>query len=359
MTEYDRRYILVRYLDLLVVRPPEETIGETSSRRDGHGRQFDDSADVPQRVDVGGGRVGIFIDDDVISGRHLDPAALEVKGLDVGSPFAFGAQILHVGDASRRHEYDVGPVDRIAVVERDRLGPSARAVGVQFDPGHPVRVTMNVHTGPDVFGVEALRYHRIEFAEGPPLPHDEMHLGPQRAEYARELDGDVSRPHYHGDLRQLLQFEESVGRYGVFLHPGPRGEVRPSSRGDENLCGRYLRSVCSVALLLPLPEVSHRMLVDEGRLSPHHRHSRLVQAVLVNVVEASHVRVPTLLELGPVERLGDALSSRKSVMGGVVTESVGDVRGGIHDLLGDASDVDAGSAEAGLFDYLYYMRESF
>mmetsp|Transcript_39036 Transcript_39036/g.93967 ORF Transcript_39036/g.93967 Transcript_39036/m.93967 type:complete len:232 (+) Transcript_39036:1402-2097(+) len=170
-----------------------------------------------------------------------------------------------------------------------------------------------------------------------------MNLRSKRVEDAGKLHGDVPRSDDNGHLWEFLHIEETVGRDAVLLYALAGREVRPASRGDDDLPGGV------PSFLAALIRHPYGVSVDKAALPVNSPHTRLFESVGVNLVQTFHVPIANLLQFGKVQLC--FLPPLESVVVHVVLQRVGDVRGAPHDLLGHAADVDAGAAEAhGAFD---------
>mmetsp|Transcript_13140 Transcript_13140/g.28360 ORF Transcript_13140/g.28360 Transcript_13140/m.28360 type:complete len:266 (-) Transcript_13140:721-1518(-) len=162
------RNILIRNLgNLILLLSTKQTIGQTPPGGNRHGRQFDLTANVSERIYVVHVRILVFVDDDMLFGRDLDTGGFEVEGFGVGDPFC------GVGFSSCCHEYDVGSINDISTVQRHIL---LLSTSIQFHLDNTIRMPMNKHTGLNHLGIQPIANHRIKFPQRLALPHHQMNF---------------------------------------------------------------------------------------------------------------------------------------------------------------------------------------
>mmetsp|Transcript_22153 Transcript_22153/g.62885 ORF Transcript_22153/g.62885 Transcript_22153/m.62885 type:complete len:482 (-) Transcript_22153:68-1513(-) len=306
----------------------EDAIGKSASGRDRHRCQLDLAAHVSQGEDVVDGCVLEFVGLDVGGFIHqLDANLVQVQGFGVRQP-------------TRGHEDDVDIADGTIVTFDEMDGLLAICRQVNCLDAH--RIAVNRDALALHLGVQVVRNVIVEIAQRLGLADDQMRIGAQSVEDSSQFDGDVSRTDNDGLLRQFFQIEEPVARDGV-LHAGrAAGQSRTATGGDQDLVGGEL-------LLLAIVERNlDGVSIDEGGVAGDVGDVGILQSVAVDAVQLDDVLVTAFLQRLPVEVDGRLL---EAVLRGIVLHHLCHAGRHEHDLLRDAADVDARSAEPRAFDH--------
>ena len=287
MGKDDGRHVAVVELRLLqrrVLGRAEEPVAEPSPGRDGHRRQLDEPAHVPDGVDVVDARVLVRV--------RLDDALAVLPLLDAG---LLEPEILDLGRAPDGPEDAVDVQLPVAAVPGrvPHFEPSV-AARIRLDPAH-VGAPVEVHAEAFVLLGHRVLEQRVERAQELVLPDEQMRLRAQRVQHARHLDGDVAGANDGDPFRLLLELEEAVAGDAVFVAGDISRQVGMSAGGDEDLIGPQVRLLAAVEINLDV------VAVEEVCSSVDVLDLLVRKVPLVDAVETLDVGVAFALEGWPVK----------------------------------------------------------
>ena len=251
------------------------------------------------------------------SPRHLHAGGRRIELGDVGPPPDGPQDGVHrldrhtVRDLHRERVAGVVPFDPLQL----RLDPNLDSVG--FERAHEL--------GAD---------HVVEGAQHPVPTKHHGDFAPEGPEHACELDCDVSAAGHDRSARPLPELEEPVRRDAELCTRRGRHDREPPGRD-----GHVVRREAGVA-------DRHGARSDETGRAPVALDTLGLQAAGVDAVQPLDVGIPGPLERRPVELLPGYVEP----VSRVVVDGVAERRRVPHQLLGDAADVDAGSAEPPVLD---------
>mmetsp|Transcript_3987 Transcript_3987/g.9612 ORF Transcript_3987/g.9612 Transcript_3987/m.9612 type:complete len:420 (+) Transcript_3987:119-1378(+) len=299
------------------VHSPKDSVGEGVALHERDGSQSDAVRHVTDRVDTLDVGSGIIIDgDEGILG--FDSGALQVERIDLA--------------LSAGRVQDLVALDALAVSGDHR----ERSVRVLDDFGG-IRVELNVNVGVAFhLFVEVGAHVVVESAQEHIAAVHERHVRSEAVHDLCEFESDKASSNDDHALGLFVQVKDFVGGDGVFdaRNVGLEG---PSTDGNENVLGGHRLGAASRQRNL------HRVLSIEFSESLDSFDAGVSENELgVDVVQAGDFLVFGLHKFVPREDSGGGFVPSVS---GHFSDRSWVSRGKDHELLGDASDVDAGSSD--------------
>ena len=204
-------------------------------------------------------------------------------------------------------------------------------------PAHPAHLAAGDHL--DAVGTHLLpertAQHVVEVPQDAIAPYQQGHPRAERLEHAAQFDRDVAAAHHHDPGRRVVEAKEAV-RGDAELRPRRLRHRRVAAGRDDHVAGAMAR-----------PRDFHLPRAGEAGGAPEAVDAAVLEALLVDAVQAPHVGVAGLLEIRPAE---PRLTGRKAVAASLL-QGVGDARPVPHHLLRHAAHVHAGASQGAVLDH--------